>query len=327
MNPLPLVPIDDPSLRDLYPGCDTAFLMDNSGYEDWQACPRLFQLKQIDKRVLVANRAGRNFGSAMHVGWDTRYKLCDTKTPTPEQQSTINESMFKWFKEHPQPSDDFRNYDHACKVMERYQDQYGQEQFKILRNRDNKPLIEVSFTIPLGTVQNILVISTGKLDMGVEDSTGRWVLDHKTAFQFGDSFNQDMGVNGGQLGYVNALMKSTGEKVVGYIIDAVRIRRPSKAAKRIDECPIDSTDFMRIPYIVSEDNITEWREDTLEMVSSIMWHHDRGTFPRHRKACVTKYGPCDFYDLCTLPRNQREGQLKSTMYEENTWSPLVQRGE
>jgi hypothetical protein len=230
--------------------------------------------------------------------------------------------MFKHFEAFPQPTEDFRTYEHACRVMAAYNATYTNEPFTILKSAIGKPIIEASFIFKLGTVNGTDVMYIGRLDTGIENKDGTWSQDHKTTFQFGQSFDDDMAMNGGQLGYVFALWQILGVRPQGYIIDAVRVRKPSRKAEYEGIAPVDSEDFKRIPFNVSEDNLAEWREDVLCIVQNIFLAYDHGFYPRHRKHCVTKYGRCDFYDVCSLPRASRDGVLNSNLYETNEWSPL-----
>jgi hypothetical protein len=201
-----------------------------------------------------------------------------------------------------------------------YNNIYKKEDFEILQNKEGKPIIEATFALPIGKVQNTDVLYCGKIDLGIRDHNGNWSFDHKTTFQFGDTFDKQMAMDGGQLGYCWALFQVTGVKPQGYIIDAIRVRRPKKADEFSGAVPIDGTDFKRTPYYVSQDMLDEWKNDVLNLVADIFHYHDRGHFPRHRWQCTNKYGLCDYYDICSTVQGQREQILNSGLYEENTWT-------
>ena len=326
MNPLPLVDIE-PHLQEYYGGTK-AFLVDNSSLEQLR-CPRLYQQKQLDRRDLVSAKAGANFGSTIHVGRAVRYRRCGANAVTPEVVIEINDAMQKWLAEHPQPLDDFRDYNHACTVMAAYNNNYGNEGFRIVTNaKDGTPLVEKSFALPFGKVnypgqkEDTAIIYTGKIDLGIYDNHGLWSHDLKTAFQFGEMFDAQMAMDGGQLGYVWALKQATGVMPRGYIIDAVRIRRPSRKSEYDLSAPCDASDFKRMPFFVTEDTLDEWESNTKALIETIFWHHSRGYFPMHRWHCVGKYGKCEMYDVCSAARESREAILNGTLYEEYTWTPL-----
>lgn len=334
------------------PLIDNALFIDNSTLELLR-CPRLLELKWIHKKVPVAVRAGANFGSTMHRGLETRYTLCGTGPVLADHVPLINDSMLQWLNEHPQPENEFRNYAHACAMMREYNQQYGQEDFKILTTEKEKPIVESSFALPFGLLvyygnehvkteawdgtikcfeyvtnqpnvtKVVKIYYTGKIDLGIEDNTGIWSFDHKTAFQFGESFINQMDMDGGQLGYMWALQQVTGKKAAGYIIDAIRVRRPKKSDDPLSGS-IDKTDFFRRPFMKQQEQLDEWKTDVLHMIQNIANMAEQDYMPRHRSQCVTKYGSCDFFDVCNTPLSQRDLILNSGNYEENTWSPLKQ---
>lgn len=318
MNNLPPLPLTD-----------GAFLIDNSGLELLR-CPRLFEYQFLRRRVKADAKAGRNFGSTIHIGQAVRYRGSQNNAPSPVIVTEIQTEMAKWLAENPQPLEDFRSYDHACKMMEVYNSIYGNEPFKILKNNKGEPIVEASFLLPIGEVQypgivmTIPIWYTGKVDLGIEDNNGTWVLDTKTTFQYGETFDRQMQRDSGQKGYVWALQQILGFKPHGYIINAIRVRR----AKRGDEynatpsAPIDSSDFKRIPFYVSQEDLDTWRTNLLAKVAMIFQFHANGFFPEYEGQCVGKYGLCDFYDVCSLGVSQREAALASSLYEDNTWSPL-----
>ena len=304
------------------PLVDGVFIIDNSALEKFQNCPRDFEYSHLRKRALAAERAGRNFGSAIHVGLAVRYRHGGNGVPDADVRSVAESQMLVHFENNPQPADDFRNYDHACKTLSAYYEQYPSESFNILKNSKDDPMVESTFLLHLGEVQGVPIAYAGKIDLGIANNDGTWSFDTKTTFQFGQGFDDDMAMNGGQLGYCWALGQLLGRPANGYIINAIRVRRPKKSDEYTGTAPVDGTDFKRLPFFVTPDALDEWKADTLAMVSDIFWMHDRSFYPRHRKHCVGKYGRCDFYECCNVPRASRENVLTSTLFEENEWTPL-----
>ena len=317
LPPLPLVPTKDGKL---------AYLIDNSTLETL-VCPTIYKNKHLYKRELSAARAGRNFGAGLHVGWKERYMLCGSKAVDPTNEQTINAALATYFGEKPQPDDDFRTLEHAQKVMKAYNKRYTNEDFTILSRTDGTPAVESSFAFPIGEVQGVQIIYTGRTDMFIHNSEGDWVLDHKTAFQYGENWLKQMAVDSGQKGYVWAFAQLYGRCPRGYIVDGVRIRRPTKKDEYAGVPPVDNTDFQRIPQYVFPQELDDWRENVLLQVDSIFYRHKRGSFEMNRRECVGKYGPCDFYDVCMAMPEQRESILASSMFEELTFSPLNKTGE
>jgi hypothetical protein len=324
----------------LPPLIDGAFVIDNSTLEKWK-CPYAFSMRD---RVPANARAGANFGSTIHRGLETRYKLAGTKPLSPAQQVLCNSAMHEWLTENPQPEMDFRNYAHAEKFLAVYNKIYPQESWQIVKTAEGKEIIESSFCLPFGVcwpnghvtdwplfplkfaaikclpVDAIPLYYSGKIDLCIRDSNGIWSFDHKTAFQFGDTFDQQMGRDGGQLGYCWALEQTLGIRPCGYIIDAMRVRKPSRASEFTGAAPIDGTDFKRIPNWITPDQLAEWKENVLAIIGDIFASYRRGFFPQHRWQCTNKYGACDYIEVCTSGKTDRARILASGLFEDNKWT-------
>lgn len=330
------------------PLTDGAFLIDNSAL-DLLPCPRKFYYSFVRRRSLVSAKAGRNFGSVMHIGWAVRYRHCGSLAVGADIVPEINEAMRDYLDETPQPSDDFRDFNHSCKVMAAYNEHYKNEPFTILTNpKDGQLLVEKSFMLPFMDVRIpadnrdgyiiVPVYYCGKLDLGTKDEHGIWSgPDHKTTFMFGDAFDKQMQRDPGQMGYVWALKQITGIMPRGYIIDAVRIRKPKRDQIFTGEPPVDATDFKRVPVFVDEKALETWKKNT-EFKIRMVFHYDSIDYwPEAESQCTSavpndtspyagpngsKFGLCDYYDVCSVGIESREAALASTLYEENRWSPL-----
>lgn len=311
------------------PLVDNCFVADNSSLEKLK-CPRLFENEVVRQRCLADNKAGRNFGSCLHKGWAVRYANCLDKPITPAVVELQNEEMRQWLSENPQPPMDFRDLAHAQRVMKAYNAHYQQEPFKVLLNPlDGKPLVECSFMLPIGEVDGVPCYYSGKIDLAIEDAHGIWAgPDHKSAYMFGESFDSQMAVDGGQLGYTWALWQVLGRRPRGYIVDAVRIRRPNKEQRMAMEygsyetasAPVDANDFKRMPFDVTEETLSLWRENVLAQIKTLFFHARNGYYPMHRWNCTNKYGKCDMYEACHIPAARQDDVLyNSTRFEENTW--------
>lgn len=328
MRPLPPIPF----IYDEVKAPKGALIFDNSTLELLR-CPRLLEYKWLRKRELVANKAGRNFGSTLHAGWAVRYERCLNRAPQEADVIAINDAMGKWLEANPQPTDDFRNFDHACRVMAAYNANYANEPFRIVTNpKDGKPLVEASFCLPFDyEVDGHPVYYAGKIDTGIEDNAGLWSFDHKSAFQFGDTFTAQMQRDGGQMGYAWAMGQVLGVKPTGYVIDSVRIRKPTRGKKaeyaETSGAPVDASDFQRLPFPVTEDDLAVWKENVKHLVDLAYSFYQRGFFPEYRWQCTNKYGKCDMFEVCSLPMAQRDMVLYETsLFEHSDWSPLKQVG-
>jgi hypothetical protein len=314
-DPLPQLPL-----------IDGALLLDNSSLELLQTCPRQFEYSWLRKRILAADKPALNYGGGIHVGLAERYSNYGHRALHEVEEHSCNEAMRVFFEARPQPENDFRTEIAAARLLKAYNTVYQKEPFDILMLPSGKPCVEVSFAFPLGTVQNIPIIFTGRIDLCIKDSTGEWVLDHKTSSVFGQSFNDDMSMTAQFRGYCWAFQQTFGRKPTGYIVNAIRVRPPTKEEKDAESVGIEPAmrkdNFERRPYFITQSEIDEWRLDTLALISTMLFHHDSNFFPRHKKWCVGKYGKCQFFDVCSLPETERLRVLNSNAFEDNVWSPL-----
>lgn len=329
--PLHLTPDTDGNL---------CLLLDNSSLETFHACNRAFEYSWLRKRISAREKPALNFGRAMHEAFKWRYTTLGHQEPTVEHTKAMQQILDSHFDANPQPQGEYRTPTLAKNLVELYNKVYKKEQFEVLQH-DGKPQIEVAFAHYVGEIRQyppdiglkpIKCYLTGRLDMAVRDAMGIWVIDHKTAFRFGEEFWNDQRMLWQCKGYVWAYRESYGEKPVGYIIDAIRTTRPKKGdefnAETIEDdagAVVKRQDLKRDFFPVSEAELDEWKQHFLLACEEVLYWHARGIYPmtgKHAKQCQAKYGRCQFCDVCMLPQHARMEMLMSGEYEDNVWSPL-----
>lgn len=325
------------------PLIDGCFIIDNSMLEKFQSCPYEWQLAYAQKRIASSNRAGLNFGSACHLALNLHYLGQDSKIP---------HALEKHFETSPEPVGDYRNLNMATEWWSQYQKCYPKEPFEILRLKDERLFVERSFLRAFGYVENrkfftapstytpitsewvemikkanaLPILYSGRIDLGVQDN-GEWVIDHKSAFQFGKSFTAEMTATPQLRGYCWEFNNYYGQLPKGYIINAFRVRPPTKESQYDSSALFriggKDPDFQRIAVQITQDDIDEWQQNTFNLIEEVLFHAKRGTFGKHKKSCVSKYGPCQFYELCnSVAKEYRESYLASNVFQDNTWSAL-----
>ena len=266
-------------------------------------------------------------------------------------------AMDDHFIQSPEPVGDHRNFNMAAEWLAAYNRMYKKELFDILKLHDGRSFVERSFLRPFAFINQsgqlvpltgsfaylkefttqefvthckekrwIPVLYSGRIDLGVKDS-GEWVLDHKTAYQFGKAFQLEMASTPQMRGYCWEFKHYYGRMPKGYIINAMRVRPPVKGAE-YDPSLLFRTDgkdpdFVRLPFPVTEQDITEWEQNTFALIDELLWCAQRPHYPKHKKNCVGKYGPCQFYELCNnVDPLHRDSYLASPVFMDNTWSAL-----
>lgn len=341
MTPLPLLP-------PLVPGGNPILLLDNSTLDLYNSCPREGEYGHIDNWVSASDKEALNFGAAAHEGWKWRYQHCGTKDlnccsfdhngiESVGANAIQNDIIQQWFSAHPQPLDSFRSPSLCLELMARYNERYQDETFEIVANpKTGKPCVEQSVMVFLGTLQvkhsdithtNVDIYYTGRIDLIISTHEGIWILDHKTTFQFGSSFTNQMSMSAQFIGYAWAVQQAFGINAIGYIINAIRVRKPTDKALLAEDffrVRGSDSDFARIPFYITQENIDEWKINTLALALTILYHHSQQYFPMNRTQCQRKWGACQFFEVCNTAREHRQQILQSEAFMQNEWSPLNQ---
>lgn len=120
------------------PLIDRCLFIDNSMLELLNTCPRALQYNRLNQRILAAESPSLNFGSAIHLGLEFRYKTCANLPSDPFNESELNKIMTRHFDEHPCPVEDYRNLNWAMEVLKQYNRIHGQEDFQLLEYEQPK---------------------------------------------------------------------------------------------------------------------------------------------------------------------------------------------
>lgn len=341
MTPLPLI-----SGAPLHSG--PVLLIDNSTLDQYNNCPREGQYGHIENLTSADDKPALNFGAGVHEAMKWRYQNCGSGVVSQVAWEKQVDLMIAFFVEHPQPLDSHRSPSLCQELISTYNDHYQQEPWEIMTNpKTGERCVEQSVLHYLGDLPARLwtpnddpkwgpflaseirlpIYYTGRIDLIVKDpQKSTWIVDHKTTFAFGPSFTESMSMSAQFLGYAWAFRETFGYAPTGYMINAIRVRKPTKAdelsgihfrSKGAD------TDFIRIPFMnVTDDLLDEWQENALALVKTILYHHSQSYFPMNRTACVRKYGRCQFFEVCNCARQSREVILTSQAFAQNEWHPL-----
>ena len=315
--------------------------IDNSSLERFTTCARAAEYYLVYSKETAHLRAALGFGKAIHSALELRGLVEGDSSPevlAAIEQRQI-EVIINHFENHFVPDTEFRTCERAIQVIQKYNKQYGHELFTFERDANGNPYVEVPFTIPLGdlavaseipypkrqlvvdatedtnfTISVLHIVWTGRIDALIRQDGQLWVMDHKTSSIMGQGFFDDFHLNNATLGYCWAAQKIVGEPVVGLLMNAIGVRAPSKTG--------NMNQFERQRYLYTPDRISEWELNTQALVADFVSNLIRGYFPMETKWCIGKYGKCEYWDTCTLPKHQRTMDLFGSSYQDVTWSPL-----
>lgn len=308
---------------------DGAFVIDNSTFEVFTTCPRAAFYHILKKRKGAGHKAALNFGGAVHAGLEVRYKSEEgAMLVLPTTYSKQCESLMEYVEKNPIGDDEFRTPTFAATVLQQYNQNYTSEPFSILRDGEGKPMVELAFAVPIGEVNGIPCIWSGKVDVAISWEGRYWVLDHKTTSILGGTYFNQFYNSNQMIGYCWSLQHLLNQPIAGALINVLAIRRPTKTGKSIE--------FVRQRFEYPTSRIEEWQDNTLQIIENFFHMCDKMeqlgeditmnraeiAFPQHTQWCIGKFGQCGYFDVCTVPSPQREMMLQSGLYADITWSPL-----
>ncbi len=304
--------------------------------EGLMSCDRLLEYKSLRRRILAAEKPSLNFGSAIHLALEYRYKTYQHRSVDDAYYNEVATHLTQFFDEHQVPSEDWRNLNWCMKLLRKYNEKYDIEQFNLLKDHEDKPMVELSFALPLytyhgpyrGVTMNIPIIYTGRIDLPVSIDGSIFITDHKTTSMMGQMFWDQQRRSSQQKGYVWAFQNLTGIKVDGYQINGIRTKEPPQyvqagvkgTGKYTTENWWNET-FQRERFIIKPGDTEEWKANTIALLENFFHKYNQNYLPMMTTWC-SHYGRCAYYDVCQLDASDRDFFLASGLYADNTWSPL-----
>lgn len=273
MTQLPVIPPDVPT------GDNTVL-----GWHD--RCARLYEYSALRGLVAPGTSAALQFGSLIHAGLEAWYR---TRDPN-KALAAIRD--FEDFEEIP---DEFRTRGRALVTIAEYIDWWGENE---LWWGKDVLFTETPFTIRDATGFRY----GGRIDLIVMYHGKPWVVDHKTTSRGGSSWWNQFEISPQMAGYVWAGAQLHGEPIAGVIINRLLIHKNKKPA---------SEQFQRKAFYFEEYKLEEWKQAKIEQYHLIKQQQDAGHFPMRTRACVEKYGTCQFHQICTTKPELRERLIES----------------
>lgn len=307
-------------------------VMDNSEFVTWGSCDTMGLYYGGLKRVPTRSRSALTFGAAIHAGLESYFRM-DPKEHRPQERAEAGiKAGLAWAVTEAldDMGDPKRNERRVEELLAAYFLQYDltpSQQFNILFHEKTK-MVEQSFTVPLGNIKfqtknfgyvTLNIIWSGKLDLLTKYLNAIAVVDHKTTTVMGEKFMDDKERSSQFPGYVYAaryLSRSLfGDMpVFGARINALALRTAGFEFKQFD-----------LP--IADWKVAEWQEETLEKVQRLVLSVDEFLISKvslpTREHCVTKYGKCPYFDVCSSHETMRSRLLfDPSYYYISDWSPL-----
>jgi hypothetical protein len=334
------------------------FMMDNSGLEGFQTCPRAGQYSLCLRKRSAGDRVAQKFGGIMHKVLEGRYRSAETMfaqtknienlmvaTAQREFHGVRGDADGEWVHlPYIPPAEDYRNFDRMIELVQEYGKTYPFESFDIMRLPEGRPFVEFPFALPLGEldlggqtfwVQDMVHDSDGNLV-----KRGDWyqktintikiiwmgridlVYTYNGGIYIMDHKSSSMATNMAEFEIAHQFYgyKWAVEVILQQQVTGVVINRVVVRKPSRTGTPFT---FERKLIAYQEGLAKEWKVDMLHIVSDFIGMIQRGYMPKHTAWCVGKFGTCQFHKVCSLDSpEQRQVMLESGEYEDNTWSPL-----
>jgi hypothetical protein len=178
----------------------------------------------------------------------------------------------------------------------------------------------------------IWILYCGRIDLPIVIDNRIWVMDFKTTSILGEVFWNRMKMSSQQKGYCWAFKELTGKDVAGYIVRAIRTKEPpkyvvegttSRGGKTQSPEQWWEESLQENREYVSNEKLNDWKQNTIELIEKMFWQYERGFFPMSTESC-TKWGRCQYFDVCQMLPAERLVVLNSGLFKSNDWSPLKQ---
>lgn len=207
-------------------------------------------------------------------------------------------------------------FDHASKnrftlirSLVWYFDEFKDDHYSTYIKSDGSPAVEHSFRLEVddgllfcGHIDRLCVDPQDELFVHDQKTTGTTISPrYFHGFKPDSQFSM----------YTFASKMIYAAPVKGVIIDAAQIA-------------VGFTRFGRAPTYRTEDELNEWYDEAMELISRIHTYHDRGNFPRNPASC-NNYGGCAFREVCSRPPSVRKNFLEASFVQGEQWNPLKQR--
>jgi len=250
---------------------------------------------------------------------------------------------------------DYRTPEYCIQSFAEYLTHY-QSEVVVPVTHQQKPLVEFSFSYPLGKIELPMSVFqewgygklsnnaeleehvvksgqtsipcsiewTGIVDMIASFSGEHWLVDHKTTSILSGDFFDGFEIAMQPVGYVAAARAAFPElDIQGFMVNVLACRKPvSAVTARGNKSTAKAFEPHRRFYRYDQWKETEFRTDALALIEEFIANLTSNYFPRKTQWCIAKYGKCPFFEVCSLPPEQRMMMLESGTYQENTWKPV-----
>lgn len=304
-----------------------ALVWSGSTLETFRDCEEKYRFRYeehlIPKKIL-GREVKRSFGTAFHAAVETYHK----------SDGDIDQAELAFIKvarEADLPltideTDEPRTVERGLALFHAYLDRWKNEPFRLLRDKDGKPYVEIRFSLHLFDYKGIPVLYAGIIDKIVEAGARIYVPDLKTTRRGLSQFQNSMRPNHKLTGYYVGAKSILGDKVFAIGHDAVFISKrkpnPKKGGWMAHGVDIEK-DFMRTYTTRSQTDVDIWLRATIRTILDIIKRREEeeGPWDQNAPLACWRYGRCDYLDACL---HNRDPIVMDSFYEKSEWHTIAE---
>ena len=299
--------VDEQTFSPYIPDTDIRFAWDATSIGPLKRCGRLHQYKSEGwhaKEDNVHLRFGGEYHKSLQDYEVLKASGLDHREAMFDVVRALTQRLGDWNPDHPK-----KNRSTLIRTVIWHMEKFKNDQAKTWMMSDGKPAVEITFNFPLdfGPTEDQPYILCGKLDRIVTFNGDLFVMDYKTTtVSLNDAYWKQFRLDDQMSLYTLAGKIVFQAPIKGVIVDAASIL-------------VGGTNFERGIIYRTQEQLDEW-------VENLKPYLERQTeYTMNEASCITRYGPCEFLDICSRTPQVRKRFLEASFVQEEPWNPLLPR--
>lgn len=250
-------------LQDKYPHllCEDKLLLDSAAMEIILKAPRSLERYLANKREQHFHK-WQNFASALQAAFAVRHN--DSWVGHYHSEQSLERqvaAITDYLSNEVRGTKDLYIIDCAINTILQYDSHYKLKTFQI-HALDERPCLEISFAIPIGHVEDIPIVWTGRIPSVIHLNDHLYIMVHKIKCPAdGDDFEIYRNTSE-MIGYHWAYEQLSPESVKGVLVDSIRVHDMGSEPEHVD--------FNREFEYYYNGQISEWQTNLVKVVTNFL---------------------------------------------------------
>lgn len=197
-------------------------------------------------------------------------------------------------------SEDKRSLGNGIKILKAYFKHYANDGLEVLRDEKGLPYIEKECEFTIHEDDEKVIVFHGTIDIILKNSLSKqiFIADHKTTAALGSAFYNRIKPNHQYTGYILAAQKCLGIKTDSFLVNGIQVAKT--------KC-----EFARQSTERNEEDFAELKNSVVEAVERMLKAIKNENFPMNSPNACNNFGSCQYYDICSSPKQLKETIIKS----------------